>query len=272
MTSKSADLQTRQKLPHAMKSVIDTPFLRPDCGEHVQPSWLQNHCTSLPPWLFNATQPTETPMSSFHSFLDVGGRNHLSTMYGSNFQPYPHNPAFSDSAVKNSLGPPLMPLCREFIPNASVSKIHGERMKFKERVTPRVSVKEPRQGKNIRKRSAAKSSSYSPKPTKIPNLTVEEGSGAEETLAASMAAVELESIGDKPSSTKCGETEIRTTEGIEKSGPIRLSAGAKHILRPSSDMNQDNSRPTFASIPFAAAASSGRVSESEKKSAQIYRF
>lgn len=272
MTSKSADLQNRQKLPHAMKSVMDTPFLRPDCGEHVQPSWLQNHSTSLPPWLLNATQPTETPMSSFHSFLDVGGRNHLSTMYGSNFQPYPHNPAFSDSAVKNSLGPPLMPLCREFIPIASVSKIHGERMKFKERVAPRVSVKEPRQGKNIRKRSAAKSSSYSPKPTKIPNLTVEEGCGAEETLVASMAAVELESIRDKPSSTKCGETEIRTTEGIEKSGPIRLSAGAKHILKPSSDMNQDNSRPTFASIPFAAAASSGRVSESEKKSAQIYRF
>ncbi|KAF7140629.1 hypothetical protein RHSIM_Rhsim06G0121200 [Rhododendron simsii] len=268
MTSKSADLQNRQKLPHATKSAMELPFLNPDSGEHVQPSWLRNPPTSLPPWLINATQQKETPIGSFHSYLDVGVGNHASTTYGSNFQPYPHNPAFSDSAVKNSLGLPLMPLCREFIPIASVGKNHGGRMKFKERVSPRVSGHR----KNIRKRPAARSSSDSLKPTKIPNLTVEEGSGAEKPVNGTMAAVEQVSIRDKPSSTECGETEIRTTDDIEKSGPIRLSAGAKHILKPSSDMNQDNSRATFSSIPFAAVTSSGRASEPEMKSAQIYRI
>lgn len=282
MTSKSTDLQNSQKLPHAMKSALEFPFLRPDCGEHVQPSWLPNPSTSLPPWLINATQRKETPIGSFHSYLDVGGRNHPSTMYGSNFQPYPHYPVVSDSAVKNSFGPPLMPLCHEFIPIPSVSEIHGERMKFKERVSPRVRS----QGKNSRKRPVARLPPYSPRPTKIPNLTVKEGSGAEKTLNLGMAAVEQDSIRDILSSTECGGTDIRitdeieicgetdiwTTDEIEKSGPIRLSAGAKHILKPSSDVNQDNSRPTFSSIPFAAATSSGRASESEMKSAQIYRF
>ncbi|KAL7185228.1 hypothetical protein ACSBR2_027206 [Camellia fascicularis] len=285
--------QNKQKLHHATKSAFEFPFLHPDCGEHVQrPSWFQSSSKSLPPWLLSATQQKETSLGSCQSYSDVGGKRHSCTMSGTSLRnipsvpevSYPYNPMSSNSAMQNFLGPapfahhpPPMPLSRGFIQTSGINKIHGDRMKFKERMIPRVSVKEPFQGKKTRKRPAAKSDD-SAKLTKIPKLTVEEDS--------SIAALELDSIRGKARSVGCGVIETRTDElgvspavvdtfnvdGIARSGPIKLSAGAKHILKPSSNLNQDNSKPTHSTVPFAAATSSGRVSESEKKSAQIYRF
>ncbi|GFS38585.1 hypothetical protein Acr_00g0058450 [Actinidia rufa] len=294
-SSNPVELQNMQKLPHATKSAFEFPFLRPDCGEHVQPSWFQNSSKSLPPWLLTATQQKETPLRLSQSYSDVAGRHHPRPMYNPLQHPpqasYPYNPAYFHSTVQNSLGPasfprpPLMPLCREFIPTSSINKLHGERMKFRERPAPRVISKESDQGKKTRKRPAAKSSG-SQKPIKMPNLTVQEDSNSEPSPRANVSALELESIRDKESSVECRQTEIQThgmrvspvidtlnVDEIARSGPIRLSAGAKHIIKPSSNMNdQDNSRPTHSTIPFDASPSSVRVSESEKRTAQIYRF
>jgi len=57
-----------------------------------------------------------------------------------------------------------------------------------------------------------------------------------------------------------------------RSGPIKLSAGAKHILKPSQDVDQDNSRPTHSTIPFSIGNTSGKVVDLQLKAAEIYKF
>ncbi|GFS45415.1 hypothetical protein Acr_00g0095950 [Actinidia rufa] len=264
-SSNPVELQNRQKLPHATKSAFEFPFLRPDCGEHVKPSWFQSSSKSLPPWLVTATQQKETLLGPCQSYSDVVGHNSL-------------GPASFHRS-------PFMPLSGKFIPTSSINKLHGERMKFRERPTPRVSSKEVDQDKKTRKRPAAKSSE-SQRPAKVPNLTFQEDSNSDPSPSANVAPLELESIRDKESGVECAQTDIQTggmrvspvidtlkVDEITRSGPIRLSAGAKHILKPSSNTNdQDNSRPTHSTIPFDASPSSARVSESEKRTAQIYRF
>ncbi|KAL5794658.1 hypothetical protein ACOSP7_003252 [Xanthoceras sorbifolium] len=74
---------------------------------------------------------------------------------------------------------------------------------------------------------------------------------------------------------------IRTSSTIDSSkvdgmsragGPVKLSAGAKHILKPSQNMNQDNSRPIHSTIPIATVTETNNLLESQKKSTKFYRF
>lgn len=59
---------------------------------------------------------------------------------------------------------------------------------------------------------------------------------------------------------------------VSRPGPIKLSAGAKHILKPSLDMNQDCPRTIHSTLPFSAGTSSDMVTVSRKKAAKVYRF
>ncbi|KAK2662710.1 hypothetical protein Ddye_001284 [Dipteronia dyeriana] len=54
--------------------------------------------------------------------------------------------------------------------------------------------------------------------------------------------------------------------------PVKLIAGAKHILKPSQNMKQDYSRPVHSTIPFATMTETDSVLDSQKKSTKIYRF
>ncbi|KAH7526084.1 hypothetical protein JRO89_XSUnG0060200 [Xanthoceras sorbifolium] len=74
---------------------------------------------------------------------------------------------------------------------------------------------------------------------------------------------------------------IRTSSTIDSSkvdgmsragGPVKLSAGAKHILKPSQNMNQDNSRPIHSTIPIATVTETNSLLESQKKSTKFYRM
>ncbi|XP_052178798.1 uncharacterized protein LOC127792367 [Diospyros lotus] len=292
----SAELQNKQKLPHATTSMLEFPFLRQDSRENPQPSWFQNSSKRLPPWLLSATQQKESSHGYYQPDVNLEGihrsctisRGGLQTLSSVRPAPevfYPCNPACSHSGMQNSLGstsltrPPLIPLARGYMPASAIDKIHGDRMQSKERMCP--TVKELGHSKKIRKRSAAKLDDCA-KLTKIPRLTVQEETGSR-TQKTGMVALGLDLVRDQPSSVGCGQ--IRTSElqgppaidafnadAIERSGPIKLTAGAKHILKPVPNSNQDRSKQTHSTIPFAAATSSVRVSESEKKSAKIYKF
>lgn len=61
-------------------------------------------------------------------------------------------------------------------------------------------------------------------------------------------------------------------DSMGRSGPVKLSAGAKHIFKPSQNINQDNSRLVHLTIPFAGVSDSNIFLESQKKSTKIYRF
>lgn len=61
-------------------------------------------------------------------------------------------------------------------------------------------------------------------------------------------------------------------DSVGRSGPIKLSAGAKHILKPSQNIDQDNSRPTHSTLPCAVVTDTSKVPDFQKKLSKIYRF
>ncbi|KAA8526222.1 hypothetical protein F0562_008039 [Nyssa sinensis] len=194
-------------------------------GDYVQPPWLQSSSKSLPPWLLNATQQKEMLIGSSQLYSDVGGGHHPCTISGSNFRTVPSlhstaevsylcSPLSSHSLLQNSFGPaalahpPLMPIPPGCIPNASIYKSYGQRMKGKGKMKLRVCAKDPDHGKKTKKRPAAKSDNSS-KRSKIPNLEIQEGCSAVTALTASgnfgggmqfrKGALELDSNRDKAS-------------------------------------------------------------------------
>lgn len=61
-------------------------------------------------------------------------------------------------------------------------------------------------------------------------------------------------------------------DSMGRSGPVKLSAGAKHIFKPSQNIDLDDSRLVHLTIPFAAMPDSNIFLESQKKTTKIYRF
>ncbi|KAK9284742.1 hypothetical protein L1049_023919 [Liquidambar formosana] len=312
MDLNSAEFKYKRSLPQATKSAFEFPFLHPDCKEQVQPSWLQATSKSLPPWLLHATQQKRTSITSSQPYSDVGGKYHPCNMSGTNFlsispvhhspvASYPCNPMTSHSHMQNSLGPaslphpPLIPVYPGYKSTSVINMGYRNRSKVKDRPKSKsFPVKGPDHGSKSRKRPAAKVD-HSTKPTKIPNLQIQEdfsvmtglkarGNSSNE-MQCNAGALELDSIRDNARGVGCGPKEtqkdgLRTSfvidsskvDGMTRSGPIKLSAGVKHILKPSQNMDQDNSRPTHSTVPFVAVTKSCRVPESQEKSAKIYRF
>ncbi|XP_031496664.1 uncharacterized protein LOC116261882 [Nymphaea colorata] len=61
------------------------------------------------------------------------------------------------------------------------------------------------------------------------------------------------------------------TSPVTRPGPIKLSAGAKHILKPGQKMDKINSTLTHSTLPFAGKSSSKGL-DTKKKIARIYKF
>ncbi|XP_062195768.1 uncharacterized protein LOC133898943 isoform X2 [Phragmites australis] len=57
---------------------------------------------------------------------------------------------------------------------------------------------------------------------------------------------------------------------VVRSGPVKLSAGAKHILMPSENTEDDNSAPVYSYVSFGS--SNGNVSAPQKKGADFRKF
>ncbi|KAF8409148.1 hypothetical protein HHK36_005221 [Tetracentron sinense] len=310
MLLNSPELKYSQNLPRGATSTFKFPFSQQDCREYVQPTWSQSSSRSLPQWLINATQQKGTSITYSQPYSDASAKHHPCTMSGTNFftipSPhhtsmisYPYNPNTSHSHIQSpsapapSIHPPLIPALPGFKPTFNVN-MSSNRTKVKDRMKSKpFRLKVHDHAKKSKKRPAAKASD-STKPSKKPNMDIKEDSTAVMGLhkrvnfngyTQSNAGApdhdpvrdEATDVGYYPIETQDG---IRTSSGFDsfkldsfaKSGPIKLSAGAKHILKPSQNMDQDNSRPTHSTIPFAAVPSSDKVPEIQKKSAKIYRF
>ncbi|XP_065016535.1 uncharacterized protein LOC135678767 [Musa acuminata AAA Group] len=57
-----------------------------------------------------------------------------------------------------------------------------------------------------------------------------------------------------------------------RSGPVKLSAGAKHILRPNGSFDQEKSLPIYSTVPFTHGTSAGKDDVLQEKAAKVYRF
>lgn len=90
----------------------------------------------------------------------------------------------------------------------------------------------------------------------------------------------VNSVGNIPNMTPTTDEIVISTNNNEapkvecmaRSGPIKLTAGAKHILKPSQSMDLDNTKPTYSTIPTAGLVHSVNLGGSQKKSTKVYSF
>ncbi|CAA2954071.1 Hypothetical predicted protein [Olea europaea subsp. europaea] len=293
-----------QGLPHAPRSVIRFPFMHPDLEGHAQSSWYRRSSKNVSPLLFDER---ETLLSYGPSYSNLGSRCGPSTMLGTNCCTDPgasltheafclHNSFTSGSAFQNSIAPAQLTKREScysgVMPNSVLQKGRGSRIKFKERVGSRRIMRGPSHGERARKRaSAVLVDSF--QPMKVPKLGSQEASNI--SMKQSMTCFNFEgdakNIGqpfqpdfakNKAKNMACGEHKNYKDEytilsgkdsfsGTARSGPVKLTAGAKHILKACQKMDQSSSKSTHSTVPFAATTTGVRLLESEK-SAQIYKF
>lgn len=301
----SFGLKDRQNLPHATKSAFNFPFMHPDCRDNVQPSWFQRSSECVSPWLSHAQQ--DKPLIAFSQpFSDVGGRyppqlisekncfssppvNHLPVSYC-------YSPVNSHPRIKTSLSPAsVLHSCVSAIPavelTSSSNKDCRNGIKLKDTVKSKAfGIKMPHSCKKV-KRPTAKADRLT-KPGRIPNLEMQKdlssvmgltrekcdiqcNAGVAEFYPSRDKAIMLEhcpSENQKYVLHSSSGIDPSQVDNLARSGPIKLSAGAKHILKPSQAADQDSSRLIHSTLPFAMATNCGGVPNSQKKLTKIYRF
>ncbi|EXC08238.1 hypothetical protein L484_012692 [Morus notabilis] len=305
-----AELSHRQNLPHFTDPGFEFPFLNPDSRVNVQSSWFENS-KSLPPWLLHAKQQGKTPMISSQQGPIAASKNHQhissrtnilnrpSIYHSAEACSYPCGPGTLHSQMNSSLGsativiPPLGPIISRVKPASAMNTGYRNRMKVKERLKSKAfGVKDLYPCKKTNKRLVTKSLDLV-KPTRILNLEKQEKFSALARCSAQNLYSEMQRdiVGDdlhsnrvKDIGLECQRTETQDfgigiagnessrVDIMARSGPIKLSAGAKHILKPNQNMDLDNFMPIHSTIPFAAATNVSMVPESQKKAAKIYRF
>ncbi|CAI9784357.1 unnamed protein product [Fraxinus pennsylvanica] len=254
-----------QGLPRAPRSVIRFPFMHPDLEGHSQSSWSQCSPKNVSPLLFDVAE-REALLSYGQSYSNLGSSYDPLTLPGTNCWCDPrvsltheamHN-SFSGSAFQNSIAPApltqraLVSCYSGIVPNSILQKRYGSQLKFKEPTRSRMRIRGPSHGKKARKRASA-ASDDSFKPMKMPKLGIQEVSNF--SMTKSMTCVNFEgeagNIGqpfpsdfakNKEKIMACGEYESEKDEhkiltgkdplsGTARSGPVKLTAGAKHILK-----------------------------------------
>ncbi|KAF2290635.1 hypothetical protein GH714_014809 [Hevea brasiliensis] len=303
-----AKINCQQNLPHARKSVFGFPFIHPDYNEHVQSSSFASSSRNLPPGLLHASIQVKPATMPSHTLSDVGGKHHPCATTGTDFPTAPHYPSVvshphssmvSNSHLKSSLGsalfvkPPFCPFSTGIDSNSAMNISYGNNINVGDRMKSNTyGVKLSDHYQKIRKRPATIADDLL-RPTKMPCL-IQEDSIAVRELTRAKSSSEIwhnagahkpNSNGDKAIDVGCGPSVAKndglgTSHDIDsckaddmvKSGPTKLAAGAKHILKPSWNMDQDNSRLIHSTIPFAAVTDWDSFLDSQKKSTMIYRF
>ncbi|KAL2509037.1 Uncharacterized protein Fot_32684 [Forsythia ovata] len=154
-------------------------------------------------------------------------------------------------------------------PNSVLQRRHGSQMKFKEPIRSRMSIRGASHGKKARKRASAASHDSS-KPMKMPKLGIREASNF--SMPKRMTCVNFEGdtevIGqsfesdfakNKAKIVACGEHNNDKDEhivltgkdsfsgtGTARSGPVKLTTRAKHILKACQKLDQNSSESTHS--------------------------
>ncbi|KAK9088640.1 hypothetical protein Scep_027722 [Stephania cephalantha] len=305
----SAQFGSNQSLVYGT-SALKFPFEGHDFRDYVQGP--QSKCSSqgLPHWMLNSTIRNEYPLGSQiyiseeNSYLrpcgvyDTNSFPVLSPQCNALISNHPANMNVRFPNVQNSIRAtssaqrPLIPVLPGYKPSISVSANYRKVSKVKEKSKPKhFLLRDTALVKRDRKRPADKLDG-SAECLKKPNLVIEVESSSDEfnqctsDSHAKFGAEEFdvkrdEERGLEHSPIETEKDRFRTsTPGFSicnmdqttRSGPIKLSAGAKHILKPSEKCDQDNCRPIHSTIPFGSVSNSHKVTEIPQKSAKVYRL
>ncbi|KAF9620633.1 hypothetical protein IFM89_013659 [Coptis chinensis] len=304
MCLSSARLLSNQG-PACSAAGFQFPFVSQICGECVQPSWTESSSKGLPHWMFNATKEKESPFTS--SQYGTCALNHPYSTSRSAIsspcctsmisQPTYHLPHRQNSFAASLVQRPLLPVPPELRPNSSSNSSYRNGFHLKDKMKlPIFWHRGLDHVKRTRKRPADKIGA-SVKRSKKPNLemTVESSTvidlekevNLSESSFCNTGSPELDAntpngrdveqsvlennkqVGLRPSA---GDNNTINVEGTERPGPVKLTAGAKHILKPNPHTDQDNSKLLHSTIPFGSMITSAKVSNLQKKTSKIYRF
>lgn len=301
------ELTNIQNPPNPSNLAFNLPFLDKEFGGHVQQPWSQNSFKITTPrqldsrkkgTLSDYNQAYSFPVSSCHdwSISDIDHQIEPSV--------YPTSEPFyvlPDAVLQNSLASPSLlpsPLLQVHsgISPDSVSQ-NGYREKMIENcVNSRVGIRIPNPVRRSKKRMASPSDE-AVKLSKMPKLRIQENSMNTLTALKTIPVFEpnVRCIREVPESDsgkhKANTVECRNNaahkaenifdfgmafnklQGAPRSGPVRLTPGAKYVLKSSQNKEQTNSKASHSGNPFAEMATEDgdRVSASGK-SAKIHRF
>ncbi|KAK7387042.1 hypothetical protein VNO78_27515 [Psophocarpus tetragonolobus] len=296
-TLRNVELNDWKKHDDVLNSSFGFPFSHPIVEEQAKSSRLKRYYRSLPPWSLGSTyerhpgssSSTSFPQNSWRNDSTIPSVNHSADVLyppKSDTSPCPRNAHFcaTSSAHPHSPHASVSPIMK---PPSAINS--GCRNVFK--VADRVKFDDMRANDhhpctNSMKRSAADlvNTSKTSKLEMQKNFTrmsglVQQTSRA--NLQQNKIAVELDlQMGAR---SKCCQHEAQNLntrsylgfdssnqDGVVISDPVKLSPGARHILKPS--LNQDNSIPIHSAIPVATTVDCGRDLELKGKLTKMYIF
>ncbi|KAJ1441402.1 hypothetical protein SESBI_01548 [Sesbania bispinosa] len=299
-SSSNGELNDRKKYHHITNSALEFPILQSVVEKQAKTSAFKKSYRSLPPWLSGPTHERLPGTSSSNSFpQNTWGHNFtaLSVNHPAEVL-YPPNSVTSHCPRKALLCPssiiqlphvPVTPLAK---PPSAINSGCRNIIKVTDKVKDDMTTNDYHPCTNSRKRPAANLVDLT-KPNKLPNIEVQENLSrmtglARETSSANLQGntrvVELDlRVGAR---SKCCQNNAAQNlnprinlgfdsfdqDGMVTLGPVKLSPGAKHILKPSQNSDQDNSRPIHSVIPIAATTDRGRDLELQRKLTKVYRF
>ncbi|XP_017698780.2 uncharacterized protein LOC108511379 [Phoenix dactylifera] len=293
-----------QSFSFSTSSTSHPAFLNQNCGNFVESSSAQSSLC-CPQWLLNAGQHKKSNKFPFPFCSDPIALCHPCTTSGSKLPLLPStyptcivsSPAYNTSSLHTCGSASLVH--SSFIPSypASKSTFPGNsnfRNKIKDRDGTKcnlMNLKSLDRPDRSNKRPAAKVDGFM-RPAKKPHLTIQDSSvpagprreqlndcSSDDARSAEMSALANKIIdagrpvmrNEKNGLTiSSGSSSLNHSVGTT-AGPVKLSSGAKHILKPSQNMDKDNSRLIHSTIPFAVGTSSCTAPVAQK-STMIYRF
>nr|XP_010924694.1 uncharacterized protein LOC105047465 [Elaeis guineensis] len=300
----STHCKHRQSFSFSATSTSHPAFLSQNCGNFVESSSTQSSLC-CPRWLLNAEQHKKSNKSSLPICSDPIAIHHPCTTSGSKLpllpSTYPTSivtfPVYNTSSFHTCGSSSLVH--SSFIPSypASKSTCPGN-VNFRNKIEDKdgkksqlTYIKSLEQTNRSNKRAAAKADGFMSS-AKKPHLTIQDNSApagprseqlndcsSDDAISAEMSALanKIIDVGLPVMSNQknvlmisSGSNSLNYSVGT-RSGPVKLSSGAKHILKPSQNMEKDNSRPIHSTVPLAVGTSSSKAPVSQK-SAMIYRF
>lgn len=306
MSRSRAQLENKHTSVPPAQLALKFPFSHSECGMHTEPSWSQNSFRVMHPG-FLETRKKASLMGYRQSHSGPGTVCHPCSMSGINFQTGPSSfprpepfLLFPSSGSENAFAStslvhcPSVPTHPGFSSNSSMQNRVGEKVNFGSQVESGFSVRIPAHGKRSKKRVPSVSGDCV-RSSKIPKIGIQEDSSCAVTAVQSAnnfqgdagcdrQVLELGSAEENAVTVECGHNGIHVDElgdctetgpfkltGAPRSGPMKLTAGARYILKPCQKNDQANSKSTNSIIPVATPATGRRVLGSEKSS-KIYRF
>ncbi|XP_020527992.1 uncharacterized protein LOC18442408 [Amborella trichopoda] len=256
-------------------------FLNKDSQNRTQPTWTPSHpAPTMPEWLMKATKQNPAFISSTSQPCSIpifGYRTFPAPYFAYSDTNFPtHKPNVSHSSLhyplaQNSQFNPLQfQGCSGF---KSTSETNATSIKIKETTNNAISnFKDFDQTKKSKKRPLENDIERSKHMKKQTIQVQEEGAkpltGSKNSCKHRM--LERFSTGENEKALRIGGQ--MNCFQPSRTGPVKLSAGAKHILKPRQSAYHDHSRPTHCTIPFVVEAGPRRDLETQNKTAKIYRL